>query len=180
MPRICQKCALCQLSLDAGDIVRILGISVVYDLDCLTEGVHIGILNNFDAVVLDLLQLTGFLVGNPGALVFGGFLRGVLICFVLIAGSLRLLPRLETVMLAKARNMNIFIEFDSVEDLSRVVENMKASGIRLYDVEMGKLEKAGASYVTGLFTVNLPQRRDHTELLAELSLLPGVAAIEEV
>ena len=76
--------------------------------------------------------------------------------------------------------MNIFIEFDSVEDLSRVVERMKEHGIRLYDVEMGKLEKAGVSYVTGLFSVKLPQRRDHNELLAALSMLPGVAAIEEV
>ena len=109
-----------------------------------------------------------------------GFYEGVIVCFVLIAGSMRLLPPLEAALLAKARRMNIFIEFDSVEDLSRVVERMKERGIRLYDVEMGKLEKAGVSYVTGLFSVKLPQRRDHNELLAALSMLPGVAAIEEV
>ena len=66
-----------QFSLNTGNIIRVLGISVVDHLNCLTEGVNIGILNDFNTVVLDLLELAGFLLGNPGALVLGCFLCGI-------------------------------------------------------------------------------------------------------
>ena len=87
--------------------------------------------------------------------------------------ALRLLPPIERALLAKSRHMNLFLELDSVKDLYLVSEWLKREGATVYDVEMGKTDKAGVSYVTGLFSVKLPQRRDHNELLAALSMLPG-------
>ena len=59
-------------------------------------------------------------------------------------------------------------------------ENIKARGIYLYDMEMGKREAGGVSHVTGIFNVRLPKREKHTEVLAALAVLPGIVAIEEV
>ena len=91
-----------------------------------------------------------------------------------------LLPPLERALLSRSKHMNLYVALDSVEDLMGVVERMKAHGIRLYDVEMGKEERAGAQYVTGLLSLRLPENRKHTEVVASLATLKGVAAIEEV
>lgn len=118
--------------------------------------------------------------GCMGLAIGAGFYECVLVGFVIIVICMRILPLIEDALLARARNMNIFIEMDSVEDLSRVVSHMKAEGIRLYDVEMGKEEQAGVKHVTGLFSIRLPERRQHADVLADLSTLDGVAAIEEM
>ena len=83
-------------------------------------------------------------------------------------------------MLSSSTYMNIFMELDSVRDLYLVSEWIKTQGVTVYDVEMGKAEKAGVDHVTGVFSIRLPRRKKHTEVLADLAMLPGVAAIEEV
>ena len=115
-----------------------------------------------------------------GLAIGAGFYEGVLVGFVIVVLVMRLLPSLERVMLASSTRMNIFVEMDSLKDLHAVSEHMKAGGIRLYDMEMGKRETGGVSHVTGLFNVRLPGRRKHTEVLAALAVLPGIVAIEEV
>ena len=115
-----------------------------------------------------------------GLAIGAGFYEGVIIGFIIIYGALRLLPPLEKAILAKSIRMNIFMELDSVKDLYLVSSYLKELGIYIYDVEMGNKEKLNGAFVTGLFSLKLPKREKHTELLAKLATLPGVAAIEEV
>lgn len=115
-----------------------------------------------------------------GLAIGAGFYECVLVGFVIVVFVMRVLPPLERAILSSARHMNVFVELDSLRDLYRVSEHIKASGIYLYDVEMGKRETGGVSRTTGIFSLRLPRRTKHTEVLAELAVLPGVAAIEEV
>ena len=115
-----------------------------------------------------------------GLAIGAGFYEGVLVGFLIVAFVMRVLPPLERMMLASSTHMNFFVELDSLKDLHTVSEIIKASGIHLYDVEMGKRETGGISHVTGMFSVRLPRREKHTKILADLAVLPGVVAIEEV
>ena len=47
---------LCQFSLNTGNVVGILGICIIHNLHSLAEGIDIGVLDHFNAVVLDFLQ----------------------------------------------------------------------------------------------------------------------------
>ena len=109
-----------------------------------------------------------------------GFYECVIIGFILIIIIMKILPLIEREVLAYGRNMNIFIEMDTVENLSEIVNRMKAAGVMLYDVELGKNEPDHDATLTCLFSVRLPKRIHHTELLAQISTLDGVAAIEEI
>lgn len=115
-----------------------------------------------------------------GLAIGAGFYEGVLVGFLIVVVVMRLLPPLERVLLSSSTRMNIFVEMDSLRDLHVVSENIKARGIYLYDMEMGKRETGGISHVTGIFNVRLPKREKHTEVLAALAVLPGIVAIEEV
>ena len=114
-----------------------------------------------------------------GLAIGAGFYECVIAGFLLIVFSIRFLPRLERWVLAKSRNMNIFVEMDSVVHLGAVINRMKAGGLVLYDVEIEK-SRAGGGRLSGTFTVRLDQRQQHAELLAKLSSLEGVLAVEEV
>lgn len=114
-----------------------------------------------------------------GLAIGAGFYECVIVGFLLIIFSIQVLPRLERWILARSRNMNIFVEMDSVVHLGAVINRMKAGGLILYDVEIEK-SKNGGGRLNGTFTVRLDQRQQHAELLAKLSALEGVLAVEEV
>ena len=57
---------------------------------------------------------------------------------------------------------------------------MKAEDITIYDVEIDKQQQAHMSQINALFYVRLPQKQQHTEILARLSMLDGIISIEEV
>ena len=83
-------------------------------------------------------------------------------------------------ILATSRNMNFYVEMDSIEYLGAVVNCVKEREIRIYDVDLGKVEQNGERHVRGLFSVKLPKRGPHTELLAKIATLDGIVAIEEI
>lgn len=115
-----------------------------------------------------------------GLAIGAGFYECTLIGFALIFICMRLLPLIEDAVLAKARNMNVYVEMDNIENLGNVVNRIKAEDISLYDVEIDKEQHSHISQVNGLFSLRLPEKRQHTEVLAMLSTLEGIIAIEEV
>ncbi len=116
-----------------------------------------------------------------GIAVGAGFYECVIISFILMILCMRLLPFIESVVLANARNMNIYVELDSADNLTNLVNKLKAGNIMLYDVEIGR-EKSPTSLaqISVYFSLRLPQKRPHTEILAALATEEGVAAIEEI
>lgn len=147
----------------------------------------IGFLGTGTILITQRKEVTGlttacclWAAGCMGLAIGAGFYECVLVGFLIIFFALRVLNPLERALLSGSRHMNIFIELDSVRDLYLVSEWIKTQGVTVYDVEMGKAEKAGVDHVTGVFSIRLPRRKKHTEVLAKLAVLPGVAAIEEV
>ena len=115
-----------------------------------------------------------------GLAIGAGFYDCMIIGFFLIIVIMKLLPLIEDAVLAKARNMHIYMEMDTIEQLGNVVSRMKAEGLTMYEVELAKSEHGSISQVSAYFSVRLPQKRHHTEVLAMLSTLDGIALIEEV
>jgi len=115
-----------------------------------------------------------------GIAIGAGFYECVLVAMVLVIFCMKLLPALETVMVSRSRNMSIYIEMDSFENLAGIVNRIKAEKVRLYDVEIEKEKHEHMSKFSVLFSVGLPRKLSHAEILAMLSTLDGIAAIDEV
>ena len=115
-----------------------------------------------------------------GLAIGAGFYECVIVGLALIILSMTLLPLIEDAMLSYSRNMTIYVEMDSFENLGSIVNRIKAEGIQLYDVEIEKDKREHMAKFSVLVTMHLPHRREHAELLAMLSTLDGVVAIDEV
>ncbi len=115
-----------------------------------------------------------------GLAIGAGFYEGVIVCIVLIVITMKLFPLLEEHVLAKSMNMNFYLEMDSIESLGQVVSRLKSRDIRIYDVELGKVEQNGEIHAKGIFNVRLPRRLPHTEILASIATVDGIVAIEEI
>ena len=71
-------------------------------------------------------------------------------------------------------------EVESMEKLGTVVGHLRAQGVRIFDFEVNRSGSAALPNFLCQFSAVLPDRRDHPELLAELSALDGVILIEEI
>ena len=114
-----------------------------------------------------------------GLAIGAGFYECMVIGFILILLSIQVLPHLERWIVERARNMNIFVETDSPEHLSQIIRAMKDAGLTLYEMEIDRGD-AGAGSLRGNISVRLGAHQQHTQVLAMLSTLEGVLAVEEV
>lgn len=115
-----------------------------------------------------------------GLAIGAGFYECVIVGLVLIILSMKLLPLIEEAMLSYSRNMSIYVEMDSFENLGSIVNHIKSEGIILYDVEIERDKRAHMSQFSVLCSMHLPRRMLHAEVLAALSTLDGIVAIDEV
>lgn len=114
-----------------------------------------------------------------GLAIGAGFVEGALLGCLFIIATIILLSRLERVIMMRARNINLFVEFGDMEDFSAIVAILREREIRVYDVEIQKAKK-GQEGTGALFSLRLPQRMSHTALIAQLASVEHVRSIEEL
>lgn len=114
-----------------------------------------------------------------GLSIGAGFYECVLVGSILIILSMHFFPALEDYVIARSTNMNISLDMDSLDNLGNIIAKMKSDGIKLYDVEIEKDVQSHITKFSVLVSVGLPKRTQHAEVLAKMSALGGVVAIEE-
>ncbi len=115
-----------------------------------------------------------------GLAVGAGFYECVLVGFALIVFSMKLLPGIERAILSRARNINVHIEMDNIEIFGNVVNRLKAEGLSLYDMEIEKQQQESGSQINALFSLRMPRKMQHAEVMAALSTIDGIRSIEEL
>ena len=114
-----------------------------------------------------------------GLAIGAGFYECVFVGFALILLCMQVLPKLELLIVERARNMNIYVEMDSVECLETVIRRIKDAGLTIYETDINR-EGPGDSRLKGFFSLRLSPKQHHTQVLAKLSTLDGVLAVEEL
>ncbi len=159
------------------DIVR-LGAQVINGIGFLGTGT---ILVTSRSEVKGLTTASGLWASACMGLAAGaGFYEGTLIGFFFIILCINVLPFIEKAILPRSKNMNIYLEMDSIQNIGEVVNKVKAEGIALYDVEINRNKSEGEKDLSALLSLHLPKRRDHNEVLAMLATLDGIITIDEV
>lgn len=116
-----------------------------------------------------------------GLAIGAGFYEGMLLGFLTIFLSIKVLPYIETFLMARSRNMNLYVEFTAIEQMKDFVQALKDRGIQIYDMEIdrrGNVRKQNVPSV--VFYLRLPKYQSHTRLLADLSYSPDVRTIDEI
>ena len=115
-----------------------------------------------------------------GLAIGAGFYACAFISMLFMIACMYALPPLERRMTRRAHHMNISLEIESMEKLGTVVGHLRAQGVCIFDFEVNRSGSAALPNFLCQFSAVLPDRRDHPELLAELSALDGVILIEEI
>ncbi|MBQ5671260.1 MAG: MgtC/SapB family protein [Oscillospiraceae bacterium] len=113
-----------------------------------------------------------------GLAIGAGFYECALVALILMWMCIKFLPEIEDLIIERARNMNIYVEFASMNALGEIISCFKSMDVHIYDVD---INRAPTGYHPGaVFSVRLEQWRPHAEILATVSHLENVTKINEV
>ena len=115
-----------------------------------------------------------------GIAIGAGFYECVIIAFVLMFLCIHFLPVVEVYLLENARNMNIYVELKSLDELGVLLSHVKAQGVQIYGVE---IDRGGEEYhrdPSAVLSVRLSAHQQHPQILAALSEVHGVTMIDEI
>lgn len=115
-----------------------------------------------------------------GLAIGAGFYECVFLGFLLIFLCIRLLPKVENAILENARNLNIYVEFQSLDDLGEIIGRVKSQDVHIYDVEIERGREERFRNPSAVFSVRLNHRQAHTQVLANISELDCVYTIDEI
>ena len=115
-----------------------------------------------------------------GLAIGAGFYECVVIVFTLIILVFRTLPFMESMLMERARNMNIYVEFRSVLDVSPLIGRIKSCDVHIYEVEIQREGVDKGKNPSAIFTIRLNKSMSHAEVLAIVADSPHVYTVEEI
>ena len=110
-----------------------------------------------------------------------GFYEGGLWVTVLVLVAELVLSKLERLIVKRAPEMDLYLEYCGKESLDEVLQFLKTRGIRLTDLEVTRLEDGedGVS-ACAVLTIRLPGKEKPEEVTRGLNTIIGITAVDEL
>ena len=115
-----------------------------------------------------------------GLAIGAGFYEAALVACIMIGLIIMLFGRVEELIAKHSRNMNLLVHMDTLEDVSRVLEKIKANSNVVYDVEMSKGNLADGEGPSALFSIKLAKRVSHSSVVMAVATVDSVRSITEM
>lgn len=113
-----------------------------------------------------------------GLAIGAGFYECMLVGFFLIYFSVTFLHKVENLLLSSSRNLNLYVTFEHVQNMSAIIARIKSRGITIYDIELEQKRESEAP--SAMLSLRLPKRLTHAEAISVLAGLSCVHAIDEI
>ena len=104
-----------------------------------------------------------------GLAIGAGFYECVILAFLL-----------ENYMVERARNMNLYIEYASFDNIGLIIGKIKAQGAQIYEVNIDRSSERKGQYPSAVFTIRLAPNTHHAQVIAAISELDDVMTIDEI
>ena len=115
-----------------------------------------------------------------GLAIGSGFYECVILGLILVYLCIRILPMLENALRKKARNINLYIEFDAVQDVRQIAACIRSLGVMIVDIEVEPGEKENQRSPSAVFVLRLKRRQPHEEVLSAVFKLDHIRKIDEM
>ena len=115
-----------------------------------------------------------------GLVIGAGYYECVCLGFFLIFFCVRLLDPLETHIVEKSRYMNLYVEFETMDNVRGIAACLRECGIDIYDVDLDYGKQEEYQFPNAVFTMHINGKASHAEIVAALFQLEHIKLIEEV
>lgn len=109
-----------------------------------------------------------------------GFYEGALLTCAVILASGTVLMGLDRRLRSTARTMDLYVEFSQSDDIQQILSVLKDMGIRIVDVEIGKVKADRDVYPNALVLIDMRKKTPHSAVIAAIAGIDGVCSVEEL
>ncbi len=110
-----------------------------------------------------------------------GFYEAVFCAMLVIIFTLEFMQPMELAFKRRLRNITIYVEFESPEDVDAITGAIRRQGAQLYDIEMERTERQGNKLPSAIMTLKLARHNaSHSAILSSLAELPCVDSVQEL
>ena len=109
-----------------------------------------------------------------------GFYQGAIICTILIYLGMTVMHRIEWSMLSKARVMDFFAEFSSMQDVGRFIQMLRDHNITISDIQVNRREQNHGDLIGVVFNVKMEHPTSHSKMIEMFSGFDGIQFVEEI
>lgn len=109
-----------------------------------------------------------------------GFYECVLLAFGVIIMVVLLLPKIESFLVEKSRNMDLYVEAFGAEGIHQVIDCLKRQNVHIYDVDISRASRQPDGHPSAVFSIRLDKKQTHTGIIKQLSHLDAIYSIQEL
>ena len=110
-----------------------------------------------------------------------GFYEIVIVGMVLIIFSMEMLSPAEIAFKRKLHNITIYVEFDSIENVSTISTTLQNLEATIYDIDIERSERLDDQMPSAIFALKLgKEQSSHSALISSVAELDCVRAVREL
>ena len=115
-----------------------------------------------------------------GLAIGAGFYTAAICACLLILITIVVFSKLERLILSRSRNMNLYVEYEHIDDVVAIISTIMSMDIRIFDVEIEKGRQSKSANPNAIFSVQLPKKLSHTDVFSSISAIESIRTIEEL
>lgn len=115
-----------------------------------------------------------------GLAIGAGFYECAVLGFALILITTTLFNKLGSWVVTNARNMDLYIEFDKMENLGMIISTVKEMDIQIYDVDIQREKQSNGVTIGAVISSRLPKGQTHSQVMSTISKFDFVTLVDEI
>lgn len=115
-----------------------------------------------------------------GLAIGAGFYEGTVMCFALVFICIHIFPVLVEHLLAHTRNMNIYVELESINNIGALTHLLHEQEIQIYDVEPDTGSAKSMRLPNATISLRLPKGMAHEIVVSGIAKLDCIVSVDEI
>ncbi|MBR5366193.1 MAG: MgtC/SapB family protein [Clostridia bacterium] len=132
--------------------------------------------------VSGLTTATGlFAVVCIGIAAGAGFYECVILAIIIVILVLNVMSPLESRFKRTVRNINLYVEFASVDDIGTIADRIRDMDAQIFEIDIERTERTENLFPSAVFNLKLSkENHSHSAMLSSVAEMPCVHSVQEL
>ena len=115
-----------------------------------------------------------------GLAIGSGYYECAILGFLLILLTTVVFEKISSWVISNARNMDLYVEFEKIENLGEIINTFKEMNIQIFDVDIQREKQSNGVTIGAVISSRLPKKETHSNVMSKISKFDFVTVVDEI